>query len=157
RDEYQAISQAFNALTAQKRQLEAELADATPQPRPDLDAQIRDALVVAGRLRDLAEQPEKLASIGELFRGLNARLFLSFAPVKQKKREVHRVTSGAVALGAAPSPLEPYQGPTAREQIKASKAASAANPGTALIGLPDDVPSVEEDKSIGNVNRGERI
>jgi hypothetical protein len=157
-DQYQAVSKIFDTLTAQRKQLEIDLATASPQPLPDVDSQVRDALLVAGRLRELAEDENNLASIGELFRSINVRLFLKFAPKKLTKRVVNRVVSGSVAIGAAPSPIEVYQGRTAREYVKASSAAeNAADPGL-LVGSPGNFPSVTgKGKSIRNVNRGDKI
>jgi hypothetical protein len=61
---------------------------------------------------------------------------LRFALKKLTKRVVNRVVSGSVAIGAAPSPIEVYQGRTAREYVKASSAAENAVDSGLLVGSP---------------------
>ncbi len=65
----------------------------------------------------------------ELFRIVDLKMFLSFAQVKKTKRTVNQLAGGVVTIGAAPAPIQPYSGPTARQPRKsASEMVSEAPP-----------------------------
>jgi len=106
---------------------------------------------------ELAAQADQLGSAREVFRLVNARLFLGFRPVKVKKRVLNKVTGGVVTFGEAPPPIEIYQGPTARRKIKGPAASDAAGPGGRCSPTPPErsIDSGREGKSLGNVNRGD--
>ena len=95
---------------------------------------------------------------GELFKLLNAQLFLGFHPVTAKKRTLNKINRGILTLGDADPPIKLYEGPTARKKIK-SPTATATGQGERRESLPpqSSIYSGEEDKSIGNVSRGEWI
>jgi hypothetical protein len=79
---------------------------------------------------------------------------LSFTTVQLKKRVVQRVAGGVMTFGATPPPIVIYQGLTARRDIKAADAACRAN---GEDRHPGHVDADREGKSIGNVNRGDKI
>ena len=89
---------------------------------------------------------------------LNARLFLDFRPVRVKKRVLNKITGGVVTLGNASPPIKIYDGPTSRRQVKGPVASCATGLGERHLPSPPEgsIGSGKEDKSLRNVNRGER-
>jgi hypothetical protein len=56
-------------------------------------------------MTELAADPTNLGAVGELFRRVNARLFLSFREERLKTRVVNRVAGGVLTFGATPPPV----------------------------------------------------
>ena len=74
----------------------------------------RRRFLALDRIEDLVAAPDKLGSIGDLFRLANVRMYLEFAPVKVKKRTLNKLVGGVLTLGAAEPPILLYEGPTSR-------------------------------------------
>ena len=154
--QFEAMSRVFDQLKSQQSSLSAEIrvAEKTSTPIVDVDAEIEAALRCVERLDDLVEQAGDHRLARELFEVVNARLFLSFRKKQLKKRMVNRLYAGVVTLGNAVPPIDIYSGPTTRRKIKQSAAVVAAESGEPNSSAP---PSDGEGKSLGNVNRGDRI
>jgi hypothetical protein len=112
------------------------------------------ALAALDRVTDLAGAT--VAAAGDLFRQLNARLFLRFREVRRTQRTVTQVAGGVVTFGAAPAPVALYEGPTGRRALTGQPPAAAI---MAAAGDQRAEPcgSGREGESLGNVSRGERI
>jgi hypothetical protein len=157
-DQYRAIADVFDQVSQEEKAMTVELESAEQSEKkiPDVEYDVSAALAQFDRLQELASDPDKLGSIGELFRHLNARLFLCFEEVQPGKRIINRVSGGVVTFGETSPPVALYEGPTGRRALA----------GRAVSGLPSDklrsLPSTSrssdrEGNSLGNVNRGERI
>jgi len=160
-EEYEAISAVFNELGKQIESKKKEIAAAEAQTREPRDTEIlvQDALEIVRRLTDLDVREDDHGLARQMFELVNARLFVSFQSVQVKRRMLNKVTGGVVTFGAAPPPIQPYEGPTTRRKIKNPTAPVAAEQGGRHLPPPTDstTGSGEEDKSLGNVNRGDRI
>jgi hypothetical protein len=158
--QFQAMAAIFDNLLERQSKLHAELAEATATTTEsnDMESEINSALALLQRLTELAAGAESLAAAGELFRMMNARLFLRFTAVQLKKRIVNRVAGGAVTFGTTPPPIVIYQGPTDRKYIKMNLTATdAASPVNGDVHHSGQSDTDREGKSIGNVNRGDWI
>ncbi len=87
---------------------------------------------------------------------MNVRLFLRFQPMQVKKRVLNKMVSGVVTFGAAPPPVQPYEGPTGRRMVKGPAAGAAAGPYDLTSPSQPGDPG-REGKSLGNVSRGDWI
>ncbi len=160
--QYQAISAEFDTLKRQQTEAVAKLKSVETAPkRYDIDSEVRSALALVKNLTELANEANTISLVGDLFRQLNARLFLAFQSTPLRTRVVQRVASGVVTFGAAPAPVEIYSGRTDREAVKiqssATAACNAAGPESGDGRHPDINSSGGKGKSIGNVNRGDWI
>lgn len=160
-DQYQAIARVFSQTCAQQDRLTAEIAasEAESAAPKDADSEVTMAMEIIRQLTELAAQEGGLASAREIFDLVNARMFLGFRPVRVKKRTFNKVSGGIVTFGEAPPPIEVYQGPTAREKLKGPAASAAAGPGERHLPSPPKRGngSGREDRSLGNVSRGDWI
>ena len=160
--QFEAMAAIFNDYASRESQLQLELKDATATAAAsaDIDSEVTAALGLLERLTDLAANGDSIAAAGELFRLANARLYLRFVPVKLKRRVVHRVAGGVVTFGATRPPIEIYSGKTSNQSIKSTgkntMATVAVSPDNSNDARPGTV-SVGNEKSIGNVSRGDRI
>jgi hypothetical protein len=156
--QHRAIAKVFDEIVQEQKALELKLQHAAGSitKRPDLEADISAALADFDRLADLANDPSNLEVIGKLFQQVNARLFLHFKEVQPKKRKLNKVAGGVVTFGASPPPVNLYLGPTGRRTLGST--ADTPHSMTVVAAVPP-VPcgSVREGKSLGNVNRAERI
>jgi hypothetical protein len=115
-DQYRAVAAVFDDLKKQQNGLEAEvhqleqLAGTTCDP----EAEVAAALAGLDRLAELTAAAQDLGGEGQLFRQLNARMFLRFTEGRWKKRVVNKMVSGVVTFGATPPPVTLYEGPTGR-------------------------------------------
>jgi hypothetical protein len=78
------------------------------------------AITVAHRLAELAVDPDNFPAVGELFRQVNARLFVRFREVPQGKRRLRKSDSGVVTFGDAAPPHRPLCGNDDRAKDKRS-------------------------------------
>jgi hypothetical protein len=159
--QYRIVAKGFEQLTEQVKALEAEVKglEQLAGVRRDLDGEVEAALAVLDRLANLAEQAEDLTALGQLFQQINARLFLRFAEMQQKKRVVNQVAGGVVTFGATAPPVPLYEGPTNRRYVKsqASLLGDSEPRFHETPGIPGCVVPGAEGESLGNVSRGERI
>jgi hypothetical protein len=126
-------------------------AERSSSPGFDVDAEVRAALAGLDRLTDLANLSD-LQAAGQLFERLNARLFLRFEEVPLAKRKVNKVAGGVVTFGAAP-PVRLCSCPTGRRALNTKPPSTQESDD----GILRPRVSVRKGKSLGNVNRGERI
>ncbi len=122
--------------------------------RNDVDAEVAAALSILQRLPELASNETNLPAAGELVRLLNVRLFLGFRPRQIKRRVLNKLAHGIITFGEARSPVPLYEGPTGRRASQSKIAAAIAASPEGDVPLPDRLGSGREDKSLGNVNRG---
>jgi hypothetical protein len=134
---------------------------APARTKRDIESAIEAALHLADRLVEVGRDSQSLALAKEAIELANANLFLTFRPVRAKKRTLNKITAGVVTLGVAPPPVALYQGPTSRDKIKQTKpgAASAVAGDSGRRSPTESEPqdSGREETSLGNVNRGDRI
>jgi len=106
-------------------------------------------------MTDLAASSESLAVCGELFRLVDAKLFLRFSPTNWGKRTIHKPTGGVLTFGDTPPPIDIYSGNTGRAAVQLALEPKHSQPhqrGGAEVVIAD-----EKDDSLGNVSRGDRI
>jgi hypothetical protein len=103
--------------------------------------------------REVQEASE--AAAGDLFRQLNARLFIRFGEAVVGKRRLRKPASGVVTFGAAQLPIDIYAGPTTRGMIKEATTNADNDPASAG-GSKHNGPG-QEGAWLGNVSRGDRI
>ncbi len=160
-EQYEAVACIFDQLSDRAKSIEAEITVAQRQltTTTDADSAVDMAMEIVHQLTCLARDGEDLGAARQIFDLLNARLFLGFHPVKVKSRTLNKIAGGVVTFGNAEPPIEIYQGPTARKKIKGPMASSATGPGERHLPSPPESCncSGKEDKSLGNVSRGERI
>jgi hypothetical protein len=152
----QATATVFDQLHRERERLVASIDDAGDAREPsDPEAEVAASLSLLDRLAQMASEPLAARLIGELFAIVNARIFLRFRAETWGKRRVNRVAGGVVTFGAAPPPVELYDGPTSRRHLQ--KLTATPNVGVDGAGIvKSPVRSVREMGSLGNANRGER-
>ena len=160
-EQYEALARVFDELSASVKRIEAEIAAAERQAASadEADSAIETAMEIIQRLTELVGAGEDLSAARQIFDLLNARLFLSYQQVKPKKRVLNKIRRGVVTFGDAPPPIELYEGPTGRRKIKGPATSVAVGPGECSLASPPESRSNSgrEDKSLGNVSRGEWI
>jgi len=160
-EQYQAIEAIFDQLAQQAKSLRAEIAGMESQTGAvaEADSAVDIAMQIVRQLTELAGNAENLAAPRQIFDMLNARLFLGFHPVQGRKRTLNKICRGVVTFGDAKPAVEIYNGPTSRKKIKGPATSSAPGLGDRQLPSPPKscVDSGKEDKSLGNVGRGERI
>lgn len=123
-----------------------------------LESKVTTALQEFDDLPKLANDPENLAAIGELFSRVDVQLFLRFQPIQLKKRTVNRLSDGIITLGAVPAPIQKYSGATTRSQVKDKRLhQNETSPAETPAGLEITNFADDQVKSSGNVNRDDRI
>ena len=158
-EQRQAMARVFDELQARKTTLETGVvaAERAGGPTKDPKAEVAAAMGVAERLAKLSSDEENFAAIGELFRQVNARLFVRFREVPWGKRLLRKPDSGIVTFGTAEAPIDLYAGPTTRRMINAAINEEAAKGVLAAPASLDPKSPGKEGDSLGNVNRGDRI
>jgi hypothetical protein len=156
-DQFKAIASVFEQLKEKQSRLQVELEEAeSHEPvASDIEAEIAQTMAVAEQLTELATREGSLETARQIFSLTNARLFLQFKTVQVKKRVLNKISGGVVTFGDAEPPISIYEGPTSRSRIKSEKkpASSGTDPSRPEI----CVVSGQEDRSLGNVSRGDRI
>jgi DNA invertase Pin-like site-specific DNA recombinase len=156
-DQFKAIASVFEQLKEKQSRLQVELEEAeSHEPvASDIEAEIAQTMAVAEQLTELATREGSLETARQIFSLTNARLFLQFKTVQVKKRVLNKISGGVVTFGDAEPPISIYEGPTSRSRIKSEK--KPAPGGTDPSGPDFCVVSGQEDRSLGNVSRGDRI
>jgi hypothetical protein len=155
-EQHKAIATIFDQVSHEEKDLEFQLREAEKSVKntPDLENVISAALEDFDHLADLAANDTDLGAAGEVFRQLNARLFLRFKEVQQKNRSVNKVAGGVVTFGSSPPPVTLYEGPTGRRALQGRAATAGYLP--EVLALPSvSCGDVREGQSLGNVNRGD--
>jgi hypothetical protein len=158
--QFKIVAGVVEDLTRQREKLEAELAELNRAGAgaADLEAEVAAAMELVNGLTDLAADPGHYAALGEVFRRVNARLFLRFRGVQVKNRNLNKVVSGVVTFGSAPPPITIYEGPTGRREIKGPASLGDAGPCSSRTPLPPESSDPgREGRSFGNVRRGDWI
>lgn len=153
---FQGIQRIHGELKLREQQLQRDLATLQVQSNSlaNPDATIQAALALVERLPSLANDPDSLESIGELFCIVNAELFLNFHKVQKRKRIENKVLSGIFTLGDAPSPIVKYKGPTGRRALQQIADYQCKNPESlSPSGSVFQTDSGRKAKSSGNGNR----
>jgi DNA invertase Pin-like site-specific DNA recombinase len=153
-EQFRAVAEVQKELQEQHAALEGAI-KALQQGRGgalDPKDEVAKALALLGRLTELAGDEGNYASVGEVFRQLNVRLFLRFGEEQVKKRKLHKLVSGVVTFGSAAPPIRPYEGPTGRRMIKDPAASVAAGSGDSGVTSQPGFTGREGD-SLGNVGR----
>ena len=110
RQPYQAIAAVFDELCEKAKSLEGEIATAEQQRNSmkDTESAVDTAMKIIHQLNELAASSEDLGAARQIFAMLNAQLFLSFSPVRMKKRTLNKVCGGVVTFGDASPQIEIY-------------------------------------------------
>lgn len=156
---YEAIAKVFDDLTNRRKALERQITELESHDdrTTDVSEDVNAAMSVLERLNEeVADSPAGTVA-REIFDLANARLFLRFQPRQVKRRVLNKIVGGMVTFGAAPPPIEIYQGPTGRRKIKGSAAHRAEPVGCESPTSPECVFSDEEGESLGNRSRGDWI
>lgn len=158
-EDHRDIAAVRRELRNEKSILEEKIASSRPTARPisNIETEIEGALSVVARLPDMVADDSPLAMIGDAFRIADVKLFIAFSPMKLKQRTVNKVSHGVVNFGAAQAPIPLYRGPTGRRALQSNSAAMVAAGSEGDVTLPDRGADGREGKSLGNVNRGDRI
>jgi Recombinase/Resolvase, N terminal domain len=157
-EQYQAIAAVFEEARREEKALEAKLREAEDAAGTAIDpeAEVAAAMAMLDGIEELAADPANLEAIGVLFLRLNAKMFLRFEEVEQKKRTVNKVSGGLVTFGSSPPPVALYEGPTGRRVLIGRPCMPDSS--HAIKRSPSEpIGSDQEGKSLGKVNRGERI
>ncbi|MCE9527937.1 MAG: recombinase family protein [Planctomycetales bacterium] len=157
-DDFKAVSKSLQLLRDQKQCLSRELlSQEGSQGAVNIDNDLAAAVKLSQHLGELANVPDKLGAIGTIFRALDVQLYLRFRPALKSKRTINKLVGGVLTTGSAPSPLEKYQGPTSRRALNSGPVGVELLDGTPPSGKSNVSFSGLEDKSLGNVSRGDRI
>jgi hypothetical protein len=160
--QFRRVANFVEGLEKKETALETQLAalEASKASKGDIETEVQAALGLATRLEKLLESGD-LTAVREAIELTNAKLFVRFKAVKEKKRILNKVSGGFVTLGAAHAPVALYQGPTSRKEIKnTNPRATNAVKGRIGRGRPSRSKtsgSGREGESLGNVNRDDRI
>ena len=156
-EERSATAAVFADLTAQAERLRDELAAMQARPTgQDAGREVAAALAGRDRLRDF-EDPAwgGSASIGELFRRVDARLYLRFRAEPRGRATTQTLDGGVLTFGSTPPPGPLYDGPTDRA-IHRARLTAGESGSTAPGGVPPG-PSMEPGQEVNwsaNVQRG---
>lgn len=120
-----------------------------------VDEEVDAVMAEISNLKELAGDEENLPAITALFQRIDVQVYAKFKPVKKKKRVENQLTGGIITWGTVPSPIQKYQGATSRAALGAAREINQT-PALNLPGNSSALTSGTEDKSLGNVSRGER-
>jgi hypothetical protein len=151
----EATAKVFDEIRVQSDSLKTKLArEVQPSDGVRPEQEVEMALAGLDRLTDLAASPQDHAAIGELFRSVDVRLYLRFASVKQRVREVQKVAGGVLTFGSTPPPMPLYEGPTDRAILQKRLRNSEPVSSTGLEYTEISQGADREDKWSANVQRG---
>jgi hypothetical protein len=118
--EREATAIVFRELSAEVTRLENRIREAKPvtvaaNPEEEVEA----ALSRLNRLSNLAELPDtNFGTANELFRQVNARLYLRFREINAGRRKFNVAAGGILTFGSTPPPIPLYDGATDRAIIR---------------------------------------
>jgi len=118
-EERAVTAKEFGKLQVEAARLRSQIQGHRPpeaQRAPEREVEV--AMAGLGRLEGLADSEEDQASVGELFRSLDVRLYLRFRSAERGRRQINEVGGGVVTFGATPPPSPLYDGPTDRAIIR---------------------------------------
>lgn len=160
--QFQAISEEFEKQKACRDQVETELSKCDPKPQKDHLSENEIVDQVIGKLENLTslvQGGDSQASVLEMIRTADIKMFLRFSKVQQGKRTVNKVCGGIITMGDAPLPIKVYTGATDRKSITRTNSGKSRQK---TMGLPKNGKAQDysfscEDDMLGNESRGERI
>ncbi|MCI0334113.1 MAG: recombinase family protein [Planctomycetes bacterium] len=155
-----SISEVFAELKSTALRVEREVAslERLSQTPSSVETEVAIAIEIIARLKELAADASNLPALSQLFKQVNVQVYLRFLPVKKRRRTENKMTGGVLTWGNAPSPIQKYQGPTGRGQLRLATAQRTYRPDAINgSGKTDVVDSGGRDRSLGNVSRGDRI
>jgi hypothetical protein len=159
--QFRAIAAIVEELRQREVSLNLATNNASLQTPRNADMEIEAALQLADRLVEVGKDSHNLELAKEAIDLANAKLFLTFRPIRTKRRTLNKIAGGIVTLGAARPPVPLYDGPTSRDMLKQTKPGSAnaasENSGRRSPADPKPKGSGREGMSLGNVNRGDWI
>ncbi|MFT3883277.1 MAG: hypothetical protein QM703_26940 [Gemmatales bacterium] len=83
-----------------------------------IEQDLAKALSGVDRLAELCGKIETLPLMTELFKLVNANLYLDFTTEKKGESERSKVNGGVICFGDSPPPIQIYQGPTDKPAVK---------------------------------------
>jgi hypothetical protein len=154
-EERRATSRVFAELGAEAGDLRARIEACRPVggARP-AHREVESALAVLDRLSELARSEPGQAGVTELFRRVDARLYLRFHKATRGGRKVREVAGGVLSFGATPPPSPLYDGPTDRAIIHQKLASGEPVSAVAAHVVPESVSSDPDVNWSANVQRG---
>jgi hypothetical protein len=155
-EERQATAAVFRELQESKARLARQLDGIRPaEGVADPEREVEAALAGLGRLHELAvvSEPEG-AGLGELFRRVDARLYLRFRAEERGGRTINTPSGGVLTFGSTPPPGPLYQGPTDRAIIRRMLAAGEPVSAPSGHGAPGSSEPGPEVNWSANVQRG---
>lgn len=149
--QYQTIAKQLEAAERSKQALLDELkkVEAKASRRVSHEQEVAAIMANLRSLASLATSDVGQAAAQKLIAAVDAKVFLAFVSVTPKKRTIQKISHGVITFGDAPLPIERYNGPTARTRLDVGRKASASSSNPLSFG--------EQEKSVGNVSRAERI
>ncbi|MDB5312676.1 MAG: Resolvase domain protein, partial [Gemmataceae bacterium] len=119
-EEREATAIVFRQLKTEEVRLQERVNETrTAAPETTPEKEVEAALGVLDRLGEFADRPgTDLATAGEAFRQVNARLYLQFREVDHGRRKTNVPAGGVLTFGSAPPPGPLYDGPTDRAIIR---------------------------------------
>ncbi len=153
-EERAATAGVFRELQVEAAKLRAQNQSHRPSEaiRPP-EREVEAAMAGLDRLAGLATSEDQ-ASVSELFRRLDVRLYLRFRATERGRRKINEVGGGVVTFGATPPPSPLYDGPTDRAIIRQKLASGEPVSSVADQVVPRISPSDPEVNWSANVQRG---
>jgi hypothetical protein len=109
-----AIALVFTEMKAEEVRLEQRLGEVKPVvPIADPEREVAAAMSAFHRLSELADLPDtNYATVSEVFRQTNVKLFLRFREIDVGKRRINIPSGGVLTFGSTAPPVALYDGPT---------------------------------------------
>ena len=119
-EERQVTAAVFGELRESRSRLERQLEGLRPtKVVSDQEREVEAALAGLDRLHELAvAAASEGEAIAELFRRVDARLYLRFRAEARGGRTINEPSGGVLTFGSAPPPRPLYEGPTDRAIIR---------------------------------------
>ena len=135
--QHRATATVFDELESEAVRLRGRLRDLeATSPARDPAREVEAAVAGLGRLHELAgASNDDLGAAGELFGGVNARLFLKFRAEARGEKTIQTPNGGVLTFGSTPPPGPLYDGPTGRTILRVRMAA-----GEPVAATPEGVP-----------------
>jgi len=150
------MASVFTELKAEKSTLERRLVELAPaQSGIDAKQEVESALAGLTHLSELAAGSDAdLSAVGNLFRGLEARLYLRFEVLEQGRQTINVPAGGVLTFGSTPPPVNMYTGPTGRAIIRKMLADGVLVTASPVCVAPRSSNSGQDVIGSANVKRG---
>lgn len=119
-EESHELRSVFNQLKSEQKLAEDQLKsmEAASRLPSSLDQEVDIALKGVDRLRALLASTDQQSSCIELFKMVNAFLYVGFTSTKKGGKKANLVNGGIVTLGSSTPPVQIYHGPTEKGIVK---------------------------------------